>query len=119
MREWTEHGGVWRKEELHRKLDDDGGKKKMFKMARVRTDDGRDLKRGTMFKDNNGRLITESKEVLGVWARYFKAAERKRSSKLPRAPELGCERCGSGRATTGRSGNSNVQDEKRQGDRRR
>ena len=81
-------------------------------MARVRTDDGRDVKRGTMINDNNGRVITESKEVLRIWARCFKAAERKRSSKLPRAPELGCERCGSGRAMTGRSGKSNAQDEK-------
>ena len=94
MREWVEHGGIWRKEELHRKLDEDGGKNMIFKMARVRTDDGRDVKRGTVIKDNNGRLITENKEVLSIWARYFKAAERKRSSKLPRAPEHGCERCG-------------------------
>ena len=115
MREWTEHGDVWRKEELHRKLDEDDGKKMIFKMARGRTDDGRDVKRGrppTVIEDNNGRLITESKEVLSIWARYFTAAERKRSSKLPRAPELDCERCGSGRAMTGRSGNSNAQDEK-------
>ena len=40
------------------------------------------------------------------------AAERKRSSKLPRAPELGWERGGSGGDRTGRSGSSNAQDEK-------
>ena len=40
------------------------------------------------------------------------AAERKRSSKLPRAPELGQERGGSGGDRTGRSGNSNAQDDK-------
>ena len=47
-------------EELYRKLDDDGGKK----MARDRTEDGRDVKRGAVIKDNNGRLITESQKVL-------------------------------------------------------
>ena len=51
-------------EELYRKLDEDGGKKMIFKMARVRTEDGRDVKRGAVIKDNNGRLITESQEVL-------------------------------------------------------
>ena len=39
------------------------------------------------------------------------AAERKRSSELPCAPELGWERGGSGRYRTGRSGNSNAHDE--------
>ena len=50
--------------ELYRKLDEDGGKKMIFKMARDRTEDGRDVKRGAVIKDNNERLITESQEVL-------------------------------------------------------
>ena len=59
-------------EELYRKLDEDGGKKMIFKMARDRTEDGRDVKRGAVIKDNSGRLITESKEVLRIWAANFK-----------------------------------------------
>ena len=59
-------------EELYRKLDDDGGKKMIFKMARDRTEYGRDVKRGVVIKDNNGRLITESKEVLRILAANFK-----------------------------------------------
>ncbi len=59
-------------EELYRKLDEDGGKKMIFKMARDRTEDGRDVKRGAVIKDNNGRLITESKELLRIWAANFK-----------------------------------------------
>ena len=55
-------------EELHRKLDEDGGEKMIFKMARDRTEDGRDVKRGDVIKDNNGRLITKSKEVLRISA---------------------------------------------------
>ena len=76
-------------EELYRKRDDDGGKKMIFKMARDRTDDGRDVKRGAVIKDNNGRFITESQEVLRMWAAIYTTTERRRSSKLPRAPELG------------------------------
>ena len=41
-------------EELYRKLDEGGGKKMIFKMARDITEDG--------------RLVTESKEVLKIWA---------------------------------------------------
>ena len=59
-------------EELYRKLDEDGGKKMIFKMARDRTEEGRDVKRGVVIKDNNGRLITESKEVVRIWAAHFK-----------------------------------------------
>ena len=44
----------------------------IFKMARDRTEDGRDVKRGAVIKDNNGRLITESKEALRIWASNFK-----------------------------------------------
>ena len=39
-------------EELYRKLDEDGGNKMIFKMARDRTEDGRDVKRCAMIKDN-------------------------------------------------------------------
>ena len=59
-------------DELYRKLDEDGGKKVIFKMARDRTEDGRDVKRGAVIKGNNGRLITESKEVLRIWAANYK-----------------------------------------------
>ena len=44
----------------------------IFKMARDRTKDGRYVKRGAVIKDNNGRLITEIKEVLRIWAAYYK-----------------------------------------------
>ena len=44
----------------------------VFKMARDRTEDGRDVKRGAVIKYNNGMLITESKEVLRIWAANFK-----------------------------------------------
>ena len=59
-------------EELYRKLDGYFGKKMILKMTRDRNEDGRDVKRSTVIKDNNGRLITESKEVLRIWAVNFK-----------------------------------------------
>ena len=45
-------------DELYRKIDEDGYKKMILMMARDRTEDGRDVKRGAVIKDNYGRLIT-------------------------------------------------------------
>ena len=59
-------------EELYRNFDEDGDKKMICKMVRDRTEDGRDVKRGAVIMDNNERLITESKEVLRIWATYSK-----------------------------------------------
>ena len=44
----------------------------IFKMARDRTEEGREMKSGAVIYDNNGRLITESKELLRIWAANFK-----------------------------------------------
>ena len=44
----------------------------IFKLARDRTDDGRDINRGAVIKDNNGRFITEGHEVLRIWAANVK-----------------------------------------------
>ena len=59
-------------EQLYRKLDEDGGKNMIFKIARYIIEDGRDVKRGAVIKDNSGRLITESNQVLRIWAANFK-----------------------------------------------
>ena len=59
-------------EVLYRKLDGDGGNNIKFKMTGDRTEDGRDVKRGAVIKDNDGRLITESNKVLMIWEAYYK-----------------------------------------------
>ena len=40
----------------------------IFKMARDITEDGSDVKRDAVIKDNNRRLITYCKESLMIWA---------------------------------------------------
>ena len=66
----------------------------IFKMARDRTEDGRDVKRGAVIKDNYGRLITASKEVLRIWAACYmellngKGAAIKLSSSVRREVEV-------------------------------
>ena len=41
-------------------------------MARDITEDGRDVNRGGVIKDNHRRVTTESNEVLRIWAAYCK-----------------------------------------------
>ena len=45
-------------EELYRKLDDDSGKKIIYKMAREMGEDSKDVKAGTVIKHKNGKLVT-------------------------------------------------------------
>ena len=49
------------------------------------------MKRGAVIKDNNGRLIKESKELLRIWAANFKELlyGEGACSKLTRDPEPG------------------------------
>ena len=78
----------------------------IFKMARDRTDDRGDIKRGAVIKDNNGRFITESQEVLRIWEANVKELLNGKGA-------ASClVRGGSGGDRTGRSGNSNAQYEK-------
>ena len=81
----------------------------IFKVARDRTEDGRDAKSGAVIKDNNGRIITESKELLRIWATYFKAAERKMISKCFELQSSVRKQVEVEEIRTGRSGNSNTQ----------
>ena len=48
------------------------GKKTIFKMARDRTGEVSDVKRGAVIRDNYGRLITDSKYVLRIWVANYK-----------------------------------------------
>ena len=59
-------------EELYKKLDEDGGKRMIYKMARDRNEESKDVKRGSVIKDKNGTLITDHNAVLHVWETYFK-----------------------------------------------
>ena len=48
-------------EELCRKLDEDSGKKIIYKMAHERDEDSKDVKAGTVIKDRNRKLVQTGK----------------------------------------------------------
>ena len=58
--------------DVYSKLDEDGGKKMIYNMARDRDENSKDVKGGTVIKDRNGKLVTEKEAVLKVWESYFK-----------------------------------------------
>ena len=58
--------------DVYSKLDEEGGKKMICKMARDRDENSKDVKGGTVMKDRNGKLVTEQEAVLKVWESYFK-----------------------------------------------
>ena len=58
--------------DVYSKLDEDGGKKMIYKMAQDRDENSKDVKGGTVIKDRNGKLVTEQEAVLKVWESYFK-----------------------------------------------
>ena len=53
--------------DLYIKLDEDAGKKMIYKMARHMNVNSKDVKGGTFIKDRNGKLVTNREEVLKVW----------------------------------------------------
>ena len=58
--------------DVYIKLDEDGGKKMIYEMARDRDENSKDVKGWTVMKDRNGKLVTEQDAVLKVWESYFK-----------------------------------------------
>ena len=58
-------------EELYKKLDEDGGKKMIYKMARDRNEESKDMKRGSVIKDKNGTLIRDHNAVLQCMGNLF------------------------------------------------
>ena len=57
--------------DLFTKLDEDAGKKMIYKMARHMNEYRKDVKGGTFIKDRNGKLLTNQEEVLNVWEGHY------------------------------------------------
>ena len=57
--------------DLYTKLDEDAGKKMIYKMARPRNAYSKDVKEGTFIKDRNGKLVTNQEDVLNVLEGHY------------------------------------------------
>ena len=58
--------------DVYSKLDEDGGKKMIYKLARDKDENSKVVKGGTVMKDRNGKLVKEQEAVMKVWESYFK-----------------------------------------------
>ena len=58
--------------EVYSKLDEDGGKTMIYKMARDKDENSKDVKGGMLIKNKNGKLVTEQEAGLKVWESYSK-----------------------------------------------
>ena len=66
-------------EELYRKLDEDCGKKLIYKMAQERGEESNEVKTRSVIKDKNGNFVPDRKEVGGI---YQGAAEPKEKQRI-------------------------------------
>ena len=57
--------------DLYTKLDEDAGKKMIYKMARHSNEYSNDVKGGTFIKDRHGKLMTHREEVLNIWEGHY------------------------------------------------
>ena len=62
-------------EELYTQLDEDCGKKLVNKIAQERDDDSKDVKTGLVFKNKNGKLVIDRKDVSQVWEELLNKRE--------------------------------------------
>ena len=73
-------------EKLYRKLDEDCEKKLIYKMAQERGEESNDVKTRSVIKDKNGNLVTDRKDIGGVYqgAAEPKGKQRIRTTKCSR-----------------------------------
>ncbi|KAK3523074.1 hypothetical protein QTP86_012651 [Hemibagrus guttatus] len=58
-------------EELYTRLDTREGEKDLYRLARQRDRDGKDVQQVRVIKDRDGRVLTSEESVQGRWKEYF------------------------------------------------
>ena len=58
--------------DVYSKPDEDGTKKMIYKMARSRYENYKEVKGRAVIKDRSGKLVTQQEIVLKVWESYSK-----------------------------------------------
>lgn len=58
-------------DDLHAKLDSKEGKTDLYRLARQRARDGKDVQQVQVIKDREGNVLTDARSVMGRWKAYF------------------------------------------------
>ena len=56
---------------LYHQLEEDGGRKLIYKLAKERDENSTDVKGGSSLKDTEGRVVFEEEQVMRIWEKYF------------------------------------------------
>ena len=92
----------------------------IYRMARDRNEESKDVKRGSVIKDKNGTLITDHNAVLHVWETYFTELLNKTDDSELELPSSVREKTEVVEITDRyRDDGSHEEDEEREGDRLR
>ena len=59
-------------QELYNQLETDRGRKVIYKLAKDRDSDSKDMQGGACIKDTDGKLVTDKRKVVNIWGKYFK-----------------------------------------------
>ena len=61
-----------RENDLYIQLKEDCGKKRIYKLAKDREVESKDVRGGTVLKDKDGKLAFDANYLLKIWEVYFK-----------------------------------------------
>ncbi|KAK3545979.1 hypothetical protein QTP70_018415, partial [Hemibagrus guttatus] len=84
-------------DELYTRLDTREGEKDLYRLARQRDRDGKDVQQVRVFKDRDGRVLTSEESVQRRWKEYFEELmneENEREKKIRRGELCGTYRDG-------------------------
>ncbi|KAK3547746.1 hypothetical protein QTP86_028818, partial [Hemibagrus guttatus] len=75
-------------DELYTRLDTRGGQKDLYRLARQRDRDGKDVQQVRVIKDRDGRVLTSEESVQRRWKEYFEELMNEENEREKRVEEV-------------------------------
>ncbi|KAE8277169.1 hypothetical protein D5F01_LYC25016 [Larimichthys crocea] len=75
-------------DDLYARLDSKEGETDLYRLARQRDRDGKDVQHSRMIKDRDGSVLTGASSVMGRWKEYFEELMNEENERERRAEEV-------------------------------
>jgi exonuclease III len=75
-------------DDLYARLDSKEGENDLYRLARQRNRDGKDVQQIRVIKDRDGRVLTDASSVLGRWKEYFEGLMNEENEREEREEEV-------------------------------
>ncbi|RXN38888.1 Retrovirus-related Pol poly LINE-1 [Labeo rohita] len=75
-------------EDLYARLDSKEGEVDLYRLARQRDRDGKDVQQVRVIKDRDGNVLTDARRVMGRWKEYFKELMNEENEREQRVEEV-------------------------------